>query len=212
MKSRILCIGDIHLGSRTSRLPANIGEYGIDPSELTPAATWRAAVRWAVAHDIEAMLLSGDVIENDRDRFEAYGHLKWGVEELLASREVDLYPAAEPDKAILIDGSIGEGSLFDEEFKYYAHGVGPDTATLPEGWRDRLVPMKNEFTRNVKALCLHPVDIAASKLVAGRDKDLAYVRTMLKCGIVSRCDVETAVAGLPQAKRPLAQARMAGLS
>ncbi|MDP8213774.1 MAG: DNA repair exonuclease [Candidatus Euphemobacter frigidus] len=86
MKSRILCIGDIHLGNRTTRLPSNIGEYGIDPSELTPAATWRAAVSWAVAHDIEAVLLSGDVIENDRDRFEAYGHLKWGVEELLASR------------------------------------------------------------------------------------------------------------------------------
>ena len=132
-------------------------------------------------------------------------------EELLASREADLYPAEEPDKAILIDGSIGEGSLFDEQFKYYAHGVGPETATLPEGWRDRLVPIQNEHTGSVKALCLHPVDIAASKLVAGRDKDIAYVKVMLNCGILLAAELTDAVAKLPGEKRMLAQQRSAGM-
>ncbi|MBN1419066.1 MAG: hypothetical protein JXP34_09835 [Planctomycetes bacterium] len=49
-------------------------------------------------------------------------------EDLLTSREVDLYPLRECEKSDLIDGSIGEGSPFQEAFGYYAHGVGPETA------------------------------------------------------------------------------------
>ena len=78
--------------------------------------------------------------------------------ELVASREVDLYPADNPAKADLIDGSIGEGSLFDEEFSYYAHGVGPETAKLPSGWRARAVALRTPHTRGVTAFCLHPAD------------------------------------------------------
>lgn len=132
--------------------------------------------------------------------------------ELLTSREVDLYPAKEPEKAILIDGSIGEGSLFDEAFKCYAHGVGPETAVLPEGWRDRLVPIQTEYTRNVTALCLHPVDIAGSKLVAGRDKDIDYVKALLKYEIVEWQAVAGAVAELPAGTRQLAETRLAQLA
>jgi hypothetical protein len=33
-------------------------------------------------------------------------------------------------------------------------------------------------------LCLSPLDIAASKLLAGREKDIAFVRTMLRHGLV----------------------------
>jgi len=131
--------------------------------------------------------------------------------ELLTSREVDLYPSSAPEKAILIDGSIGEGSLFDEQFKYYAHGVGPETATLPEGWRDRLVAIHSEYTRGVRALCLHPVDIAASKLVAGREKDLAYVKVLIDRGIASRQAIRDAVASLPDAERRLAQSRLGAI-
>ncbi len=132
-------------------------------------------------------------------------------DELLSSREVDLYPAKEPEKAILIDGSIGEGSLFDEQFKYYAHGVGPETASLPKNWQDRLVPIQNEYTRHVRALCLHPVDIAASKLVAGREKDIFYIHTLLKHAVISRHELAAALENLPEDKRSLARQRLADL-
>ncbi len=85
MKSEILCIGDIHLGRRSGKLPLEMADYEIDPAALTPTATWRAACRWAVENDVDAVLLAGDVVENAQDRFEAYGHLKWGVEKLLAA-------------------------------------------------------------------------------------------------------------------------------
>jgi hypothetical protein len=98
--------------------------------------------------------------------------------ELLISMEVDLYPIPEIEKADLIDGSIGEESPFHDTFGYYAHGVGPETAVLPRNWRDRLVVISNANTRGVKGYCLHPIDIAISKLAAGRERDLEYVRIL----------------------------------
>ncbi|MBE7504139.1 MAG: hypothetical protein HS113_28405 [Verrucomicrobiales bacterium] len=56
--------------------------------------------------------------------------------ELTASAEADTYPFDAPEKADLIDGSIGEKSPFHETFGYYAHGVGPDTAMLRHGLVD----------------------------------------------------------------------------
>ena len=52
-------------------------------------------------------------------------------EELLTSIDVDIYPPDDLQRAALIDGSIGELSPFHEQFGYYAHGVGPETAQLP---------------------------------------------------------------------------------
>ena len=41
----------------------------------------------------------------------------------------------------LIDGSIGEASMFHDTFGYYAQGVVESTAQLPAGWQERLVPI-----------------------------------------------------------------------
>ncbi len=98
---------------------------------------------------------------------------------LLVSLEVDLYPKDSPELANLIDGSIGELSPFHDTFGYYAHGVGPETAILAEGWQDRLVKFSNENTNGVTGWCLHPLDLAVSKLAAGRPKDLEYVEALV---------------------------------
>jgi hypothetical protein len=100
--------------------------------------------------------------------------------ELLVSEEVDTYPLNDPAKADLIDGTIGEMSPFHDEFGYYARGVGPETATLPKNWRNRLVPVRNENTRGVTGYCLDAADLAVSKLAAGRPKDFEFVRAMLR--------------------------------
>src|ERR1017187_2815242 len=42
--------------------------------------------------------------------------------ELLVSNEADVYPRAHTERSDLIDGTIGEGSPFQREFGYYAHG------------------------------------------------------------------------------------------
>lgn len=115
---------------------------------------------------------------------------------LLRSSEADLFTLRDPKDADLIDGSIGEGSPFHETFGYYAQGVWLDTATLPEGWKDRLVEICNENTRNVTARCLEPHDLAVSKLVAGREKDREFLAEMWRHGLIRDEIVRERISGL----------------
>jgi len=103
---------------------------------------------------------------------------------LIRSVEADVFPLENPDRSILIDGAIGERSVFHETFGYYAHGVGAESAVLPHGWRERLVPVRNENTRGNTGWCLDPHDLAVSKLVAGREKDMEFVRAMQEVGFL----------------------------
>ena len=97
---------------------------------------------------------------------------------LLVSMEMDCYPRNKPAYADLVDGSIGEGSFFHEQFGYYAQGVGPETAVLPDGWEGRLVSISNENTNGITGLCLEVHDLAISKYVAGRPKDMEFTREL----------------------------------
>ena len=104
--------------------------------------------------------------------------------ELLVSMEADVYPKHDPERAIVIDGAIGEQSLFHLTYGYYAHGVSPETAVLPAGWQERVVLVRNENTNGWTGECLEAHDLAVSKLAAGREKDVEFVRTMLRQGMV----------------------------
>ena len=50
------------------------------------------------------------------------------------SAEADVYPLHHPERADLIDGSIGKLSPFHETYGYYAQGVSETTAYLPRGF------------------------------------------------------------------------------
>jgi hypothetical protein len=99
---------------------------------------------------------------------------------LLRSMEADLYPMKNPELADKVDGAIGEGSRFHEQYGYFAQGVGPDTATLPRGWQRRLVRVENANTGGYAGLCLEVHDLALSKYVAGREKDLGFTRELAR--------------------------------
>jgi DNA repair exonuclease SbcCD nuclease subunit len=83
MQSQVLLAGDIHLGRRPAHLPRDIDQHGISPVELTPAEGWLRLVRFAVEQGIAAVVLTGDVVETDHHRSEAFGHLHSGVLELV---------------------------------------------------------------------------------------------------------------------------------
>lgn len=108
------------------------------------------------------------------------GQFPQAPDELLVSIEADVFSLRDPADSDLIDGSIGEGSPFHQTFGYYAHGVSDETAVLPAGWRDRLVRVHSENTGGGTGLCLEVHDLAVSKLVAGREKDLNFVRGLLR--------------------------------
>lgn len=116
---------------------------------------------------------------------------------LLVSAEADVFPRNHPELADLIDGSIGEGSAFHELYGYYAQGVAEDAATLPNRWRDRLVRVSNPNTVGITGLCLEVHDLAISKYIAGREKDLEFTGELARNRMT---DKETLLARLRETK------------
>jgi hypothetical protein len=122
-------------------------------------------------------------------------------EALLRSMEVDLFPKERPDRAIEIDGALGDGSPFHEAFGYYAHGVGPETARAPAGWEDRLVeveiPRRPGSEQAPKAYCLEPHDLVLAKCAAGRDRDWEFAKEAVAAGVVDPQILLSRVEDLP---------------
>jgi hypothetical protein len=113
---------------------------------------------------------------------------------LRRSIELDIYPKHHPEKSDLIDGAIGERSLFHETHGYYAHGVSPETAHLPAGWENRLVRLSSENTGGAIGWCLDVHDLAFSKLAAGRPKDLEFVGNLLRYKLARQMRIKRLIA------------------
>lgn len=120
--------------------------------------------------------------------------------ELLLSNEVDPYPSMHPERADLIDGAIGQMSMFHDTFGYHADGVGPETATMPEVWmRFAVLYYIGDIT--VVSTDLH--DIAVSKCVAGRDKDADWVRGLLRHRMIEANRLEERLNALDRTTLPI---------
>lgn len=139
-------------------------------------------------------------------------------EELLRSIEVDVYPKQSPERAIEIDGALGDGSQFHATFGYYAHGVGPETAVAPSGWEERLaiieVGGRVGTGQRVRAHCLEPHDLILAKCVAGRDRDWEFAGHALAAGMVKLQTLLDRAAGLPvsDARQAMIRSRLRALN
>lgn len=129
--------------------------------------------------------------------------------ELTMSDEADIYPKNHPERADLVDGSIGELSPFHETYGYYAQGIDEASATLPRGWKDRLIPISGPGTRGATGWCLEIHDLLVSKCVAGREKDERFVRAAIAHGLASAITLEERLADteLDDAMRPTVEGR-----
>ncbi len=142
---------------------------------------------------LEHVLRSGGSLTSSRDLVvigsqAILGSFPNAPADMLTSMEADIYPLDAPEKADLIDGCIGELSPFHETFGYYAHGIGPETAVLPVKWKTRLVRVEAGETIG---WCLAPVDLAVSKIIAGREKDIRFVRSMLRSGFITEAVMQS---------------------
>jgi DNA repair exonuclease SbcCD nuclease subunit len=97
MSALLLFVGDLHLG----RSPTALGRFGLDPGELGPARAWSRCVEAALREGVQAVLLAGDLVDEARDRFEAFGHLEQGVERLLEAGVQVLGVAGNHDSLVL---------------------------------------------------------------------------------------------------------------
>ena len=106
-------------------------------------------------------------------------------DDIVRSAEVDLIATRNPDRTEWLN-AIGVHSPFHESFGYYADPVDETSATLPSGWKSRLVNLPPGETEGVQGLCLDPHDLAIAKYVARREKDLAFTRKLARRAIVVR--------------------------
>ncbi|MTI89082.1 MAG: hypothetical protein FH748_14080 [Balneolaceae bacterium] len=100
-------------------------------------------------------------------------------EALTRSIEVDAYPKNKPETVDKIDGALGENSAFHQTHGFYVHGVSIETASLPEGWQDRTNKVQDYMDGQKIGWCVEAHDLAASKLMAFREKDREFVRKLL---------------------------------
>lgn len=147
--------------------------------------------RFQLEHVIRAAAASANVREIVVIGSQAVlGSVPHPPERLQQSMDADVYPKDRPELSIVIDGAIGELSIFHSTFGYYAHGVGEETAILPSGWKERLVKVENENTFGAIGWCLDLHDLAVSKLMAGRDKDFDFVGVMIAAKIASSAVIQ----------------------
>lgn len=122
-----------------------------------------------VSHEDELIIIGSQAI---------LGQFPDAPDALRQSAEVDVVPAS-ADAAERIDGALGELSLFHQTHGFYVHGITLEAAKLPQGWQSRVVPVRPDRLRAWVGNCLQGYDLAASKLTAFREKDRAFVRTLL---------------------------------
>lgn len=77
---KLLAVGDMHLGRVPAALPEALGGSA---RQLGPEIAWQRSVEAAIEHQVEAVLLAGDVVDRERDFFAGYDPLRAGIERLL---------------------------------------------------------------------------------------------------------------------------------
>lgn len=93
------------------------------------------------------------------------------------SMEVDIAPIPENEiMADLISGTIGEMSPFHQNFGYCADGCSMRTPVFPLGWENRVA--NYTFESDIDVYFPSPEDLAFSKYIAGREKDLEFVKKL----------------------------------
>lgn len=134
-----------------------------------------------IANDPEILLVGSQSILGSVDEDDL-------PDEAVGSIEADVafFGSGASDKALKVDGAIGEDSGFHQMNGYYAQGVEVDgLIVLPTGWRDRVVVWQSNSSAPGRAHCLEKHDLAVSKLAAFREKDLEFVHALLACGLLS---------------------------
>ncbi|MGH9841425.1 MAG: DUF6036 family nucleotidyltransferase [Blastocatellia bacterium] len=101
------------------------------------------------------------------------------------SLEADFLLAGDDsDARLIVNKELGVTSNFYDTYGYFADGLGLATVSLAPGWRERLQPLKDDGGKTV-AMCLEIHDLAVSKLIAGREKDMPFLCYLLDSQLIA---------------------------
>ena len=141
----ILAIGDVHLGTACSGVPDELSSLGLDPRDLTPAATLALSIDFAIEEKLDAVLFAGDVVESTNSRFEAMRPLEEGIRRLLKAGIQVIAVAgnhdveALPRLAALIDGFTLLGAGGQWEAKMITKNQSPVAEIIGWSFGERFV-------------------------------------------------------------------------
>lgn len=108
--------------------------------------------------------------------------MKQFIDPAMVSMELDLCVGDGEDERLntLVDGAIGELSQFDETFGVYAHPNPVEGLfRAPSSWRKRIRVVKEPAT-GIKIIIPHYLDLALSKIVVGRPKDIEFALKVVR--------------------------------
>lgn len=133
-----------------------------------------------IAGDAEIIVIGSQAILG------TYSHTELPAEATF-SMEADIAFRDDPDekKADMVDGAIGEGSIFNLTHSYYGQGVSVGTAVLPAGWEERVIPFRRKDANPSRAVCIEAHDLVIAKLVAGREKDINFAIALIRETLVN---------------------------
>jgi len=113
---QILCTGDVHLGRRPSRVP-------VENDELSVRRVWDRFVETALNREVDAAVLTGDIVDSENQMYEAYGALERGIQDLVEGGVEVVAVAGNHDhsafprlaRSIDLDGFhlLGQGGTWD---------------------------------------------------------------------------------------------------
>ncbi len=74
---RVLCTGDLHIGRRSTRLPASVAA-----ATASCASAWSAIVDHAIDQGVDVVAISGDLVDQTNRFYESLGPLERGLRRL----------------------------------------------------------------------------------------------------------------------------------
>ena len=145
--------------------------------------------------DIHEILRFASKLTNHRNfvivgSLSSIGSLINPPDEMVCSRDVDLYLKQDPGRAFIeIEQHLKEGTTFHKQHGFYADPVIPSLICGPENWENRLVPIP--FSDGLIAWFMDLTDAACSKLIRGQSNDLLWVESGFKSGALDPQTVRT---------------------
>lgn len=104
------------------------------------------------------------------------------------SREADMYPVRDDASGLVagvLERELGVLSDFDEANGIFVDTVGPETASLPQGWQGRALRIAADGDPPAVGICPEPNDLCVSKLARSEEKDLEFVTEVVRLGLAT---------------------------
>lgn len=102
--------------------------------------------------------------------------------DMTMSNDIDCYTKNDPGRIFDIVAALGENSPKHQASGYFIDAVSPALPSLPEGWEARMIRVERE---GVVAWFLEPNDAALSKYARGEPRDLRWIRSGIRAGVIS---------------------------